>query len=81
MNELHLLKLASAFALHRELSLSTVSTYAANDGKFFRRLSSGSGCTVRRAAALLKWFDRHWPEDLEWPSDIPRPSRTKETTS
>ena len=78
MNELQLLKLARAFASHRGLSLSTVSTYAANDGKFFSRLATGSGCTVKRAAALAVWFDQNWDQDLAWPSDIPRPLAKKE---
>ncbi|KGM86719.1 hypothetical protein rosmuc_03012 [Roseovarius mucosus DSM 17069] len=74
MNELQLLDLAKALASHRGLSLSTISTYAANDGKFFGSLATGSGCTVKRAAALLAWFDQNWDRDLEWPRDIPRPS-------
>lgn len=78
MNEQQLLKLAKVFASHRGLSLSTVSTYAANDGKFFNSLATGSGCTIKRAAALLAWFDQNWDRDLAWPSDIPRPSVNKE---
>jgi hypothetical protein len=75
MNELQLLKLAKVFASHRGLSLST---YAANDGKFFNRLATGSGCTVKRAAALAGWFDQNWDRDLSWPEGIPRPSIKKE---
>lgn len=78
MNELQLLELAKAFASHRGLALSTVSTYAANDGKFFNRLALGSGCTVKRAASLAAWFDENWDRDLEWPRDIPRPSANQE---
>lgn len=74
----HLLKLAEAYRSHVGLSLSTVSSYAANDGKLFRRFAEdGAGCTVRRANALVQWFSDHWPEDLEWPKGIDRPAKTK----
>ena len=77
MNTSKLVDIAITYAKHRSLTLSTVSTYAANDGKFFVRLSEGAGCTLRKAAMLLQWFSDNWPEDLEWPSDVPRPSPTK----
>jgi hypothetical protein len=70
----HIIRLAEAYASHQGLSLSTVSSYAANDGKLFPRMKKGAGCTVRRATALVAWFDTNWAVDLEWPSDIPRPS-------
>ncbi|WP_370269197.1 hypothetical protein [Nioella sp.] len=73
-----LVALAEAFAAHRGLTLSTVSTYAATDGKFFPDLKRGASCTLRRAARVLSWFDENWPSDLEWPSDIPRPQKKKE---
>ena len=72
-----LVDLAEAYAAHTGLKLSTVSTYAATDGKFFGRLKHGAGCTLRKAAALIAWFDANWPEDLQWPTDIPRPPRSK----
>lgn len=69
-----LVRLANAYGAAQGLSLSTVSTYAAKDGKFFARLEAGAGCTLRRADQLLRWFDAHWPADLEWPADVPRPA-------
>lgn len=66
--------LAETYAAHRGLALSTVSTYAATDGKFFPELKKGAGCTLRRAARVLTWFSANWPDDLEWPRDIPRPA-------
>lgn len=69
-----LVKLAESYGAHRGLKLSTVSTYAATDGKFFGRLKSGAGCTLRKASVLIAWFSDNWPEDLEWPSDIARPN-------
>lgn len=71
-----LVKLAEAYAGHSGLKLSTVSTYAAMDGKFFGRLKEGAGCTLRKAARLVQWFSDNWPADLEWPRDIARPSAT-----
>lgn len=77
METLTLVRLAETYAGHHSLSLSTVSTYARNDGKFFDRLRSGAGCTLKTAAAVLQWFSDHWPEDLAWPQEIARPAKTK----
>lgn len=74
MNTDTLVTLAETYAVHRGLALSTVSTYAATDGKFFPELKKGAGCTLRRAHRVLSWFDANWPADLEWPRDIPRPA-------
>lgn len=71
----NLLRLARLYAAHQGLSLSTVSTYAANDGKFFPTLSVGAGCTVARADRVLQYFSDNWPADLEWPRDVPRPPK------
>ncbi|MBM2357695.1 hypothetical protein JQX14_24450 [Sulfitobacter pseudonitzschiae] len=78
MNTNTLKVLAEAYAAHRGLTLATVSTYAANDGKFFRSLDEGAGCTLKRAEHLVRWFSDHWPADLTWPSDIPRPRKKKD---
>jgi hypothetical protein len=72
-----LVRLADAYARHRSLSMSTVSTYVRNDGKFFDKLKGSSGCTLKTAAAVLKWFSDNWPVDLEWPGDLDRPSKAK----
>lgn len=77
MNTETLLNLAESYAAHRGLTLSTVSTYAATDGKFFPQLKSGASCTLRRAARVLAWFSENWPADLEWPHDIARPTKTR----
>lgn len=69
-----LVTLAEAYATHTGRRLSTVSTYAATDGKFFGRLKEGAGCTLRKAATVVAWFDRNWPADLTWPAGIARPS-------
>jgi len=72
-----IIKLAEAFANHSGLKLSTVSTYAANDGKWLDGLKGTASCTLRKAAVVIRWFHTNWPEDLEWPSDIPRPKKPK----
>jgi hypothetical protein len=74
MNTQSLVTLAETYAAHRGLTLSTVSTYAATDGKFFPELKRGASCTLRRAARVLDWFSENWPADLEWPRDIARPA-------
>ncbi|WP_322895218.1 MULTISPECIES: hypothetical protein [unclassified Yoonia] len=73
MNKQKLITLAEMYAEHTGLKLSTVSTYATNDGKFFASLKLQSDCTLRRAQRVLSWFSRNWPNDLEWPSEIDRP--------
>ena len=73
----HLLHLASSLSSHSGLKQTTIGAYAANDGKFFGRLASGSSCTLRTATTVMQWFADNWPEDLQWPTDIPRPPRSK----
>lgn len=70
----HLVDLAETYSTHTGLKLSTIGAYAANDGKCFGRLKAGAGCTLRKAAALVAWFDTNWPADLTWPAHIARPS-------
>lgn len=77
MDVTSLTALARLYAAHRGLALSTVSTYAADDGKYFRRLEGGAGCTIGKANRIVRWFSDHWPPDLEWPRDIPRPPKSK----
>lgn len=72
-----LVRMGKLYGGHLGLTLSTVSTYAAQDGKWFGRLLSGASCTIRKANAVLIWFDRNWPADLEWPADVPRPPTCK----
>lgn len=74
MDTRNLLTLAEAYAGHTGLSLSTISTYAANAGVFFKNISSGAGCTVKTYDRVLTWFDRNWPTDLDWPQSVPRPA-------
>lgn len=77
METLTLVRLAEAYAQHLSLTLSTVSTYARNDGKFFDKLKGGAGCTVKTASIVMQWFADNWPEDLAWPKDISRPAKSK----
>ena len=78
MNTNAIVQVADVYAAHAGLRRSTVSTYAANDGKLLDRLEAGASCTIRRANQLLSWFSDRWPVDLEWPRDVPRPSKRKE---
>ena len=74
MKTIDLVTLSETYASHVGLALSTVSTYAANDGKYFGKIKSGAGCTIAKAERLVDWFDQNWPADLAWPADVPRPS-------
>lgn len=77
MNTDTLIELARAYGAHSGLTLSTVSTYAADDGKFFAKIAGGASCTIRKAERITQWFSDNWPADLEWPRSIPRPPRAK----
>lgn len=77
MNAGDLIRQAETYAAHTGRSLSTVSSYAVRDGKFFDRLKSGGGCTLKTASKLIGWFDQNWPSDLEWPKGIDRPSQKR----
>lgn len=72
-----LITLAETYAAHRGLTISTVSTYAAGDGKFFGKLKGPASCTLKTAESVLEWFAESWPADLEWPVDIERPDQSK----
>lgn len=77
MNKQTILTLAKAYAEHTGLTLSTISTYAADDGKWLTNLQKEEvSCTFRKAERVLSWFDRNWAADLEWPRDIARPAST-----
>lgn len=69
--------LAEAIAARRGWTISTVATYAVNDGKLFTRLAAGGSCTVTTANRFVEWCSEHWPDDLPWPADIPRPQLRK----
>lgn len=76
--EHQIVQLAASFAHHRGLTISTVSTYAANDGKWICGLKEGASCTLRKAGVVLQWFSDNWPdEELSWPIGIERPAKNK----
>ena len=75
----HLLHLAKLHASKSGLALSTLATYAANDGGLFGRLKRGRDVTSRRAERIIQWFSDNWPVDLDWPADIPRPDPAKDS--
>ena len=77
MNTSELIKLAEAFCTHRGVTLSTVSTWAVNDGKRLTHLKMGGGCTVKTFQRLVQFFSDNWPADLEWPRAISRPTKPK----
>lgn len=77
MDKRDLVKLGEFYAAHVGLKLSTVSTYAANDGKWLAGLKGSTSCTLRKASSVVAWFSDNWPSDLAWPADIPRPDKPK----
>ena len=69
-----LLILAERYGSNKAIALSTVSLYAAGQGRLMERLRAGCGITVGRRDRILQWFSDHWPAGLVWPEQIPRPS-------
>jgi hypothetical protein len=67
-----LLTVARRYAEIADVSLTTVSSRAFNDGKKLRALEEGADINVGRLERALRWFSDHWPEG-DWPSDVPRP--------
>lgn len=74
VSEDDILELAKRWIAHKGQKQSTISTYAAGDGKLFAHLESGGGCTLKRGRTIVTWFDNNWPADLEWPTGVQRPS-------
>ena len=74
-----LIRLAETYAQAKRLSLTTVSLYAAGQGRFFDRLKAGRTLTYSRAAKLSQWFADNWPTGTAWPKGIKRPAKQKKT--
>jgi hypothetical protein len=70
-----LLAVARDYSEATGLSLATVATAAANDGKFFARIARGAGLTTRRYECVMLWFSERWPQDLPWPENADRPNK------
>ncbi len=71
----NLMACASAYAVSRGVSLSTIGRLAANDWRFFDRLDDeGKTFTARKYDEVIGWFSDRWPEDVAWPSGVERPT-------
>lgn len=78
MDTRNILYLAEKYCDHTGLSKSYVGMLAVRDSKFYARLKSGGGCTVRTYNRTVQWFSAHWPDSVAWPADIPRPEPAKD---
>lgn len=72
----NLLDLCGRYCELSGLKRSTVSTYAAGDGKFFDRVDRGRSFQIGTYNRVVAWFSDRWPEDAEWPAGISRPDRS-----
>lgn len=70
-----LLLVARAYARAKNVTLSTIGTYAVNHGHALQRLEQGRGITVGRLNRIMQWLSDHWPDDEPWPSDVTRPTK------
>jgi len=69
----HLSVLATAYCDGTGTSLSALGESVAGNGKLFRRLRDGMGCTAGNAERASLWFAENWPENVPWPAEGPAP--------
>jgi len=69
-----LLVLGRAYAEATGRSLPRVATQVRNDGKFFKRLEDGGGCTMDTYGRCIQWFADNWPTSADWPDGVGRPT-------
>lgn len=62
-----LVLLGDTYAKATGCTITTVSTYAMNDGKRLDALRGGAQITTARYEAAVSWFKDHWPKGLDWP--------------
>lgn len=66
--------LAAAYQAATGFEMSTIAQRAAGDWRFFDRLfEADSTFTLRKADAVITWFDANWPDGVRWPKGVPRP--------
>ena len=68
----NLLTLVKVYTAATGTNAPAVAKSAVNDHNFFRRISEGSGFTVKSYDRLHYWFDLNWPPTAEWPHNVPR---------
>ena len=68
-----LLRVADAYCVAKQASLSQASWRALGDTKKLAALKSGRDIQVKRCDGALTWFSENWPENGIWPVDVPRP--------
>lgn len=66
----NILAVAAAYAKHRDLKLSTLSTYCHGDAPFLQKMKDGGGLTARKYDEVMAWFLENWPDDLAWPATV-----------
>jgi hypothetical protein len=68
-----LIAVADAYAAHRGLSRSRVSTIVFNAGAALDRVASGRDLNTGNWERAMRWFSDNWPDGAEWPDEVPRP--------
>lgn len=64
----HLVSLARTYADRKGVSLATVGTQLANDGKLFDRLERGGDLTTGSYEKHIDWLNRNMPPDPAAPA-------------
>lgn len=68
------LDVVERFCAASNVSESTLSSRAFNDGKRLSQIRGGADIGVRRLEQAVHWLSDHWPEGAEWPDGIARPA-------
>ena len=67
------LDIVERFCAASNVSESTVSSRAFNDGKRLSQIRGGADIGVRRLERAVQWLSDHWHDGAEWPQGVPRP--------
>jgi hypothetical protein len=74
-----LVELGRAYMAKTGMSAWRLSLVSAGHNRLFERLFEGYNCRTDVAEKASRYFDEHWPDDLEWPKSVSRtfPPRVK----
>lgn len=67
-----LVELARAYMDATGVRASRLSVMAAGHNRLFERLLEGYDCRAEMAERASRWFDNHWPAEVEWPKTVVR---------
>jgi hypothetical protein len=71
----NLLRVATAYAAFKGLSLRQLGSILGDDVRLFERLADPKkSFTIRKYDEWMAWFSMKWPDEAVWPEGIDRPA-------